>query len=422
MFFSDRHYLVLFFCMSVSAIVSAGDSPVMTLQQAESLANAMDPGSKRFQSLARSMEQKSVADAQLPDPKLRFGLMNFPVDTFKRDQEPMTQIQLGVQQMFPRGDSLNIKSQRTLIDARSNEYQAQNRESMLQKQVRISWLELYYWLRADEVVTKNRQLFEQLVEVTQYHYGAGRRNQQDVIRAQLELSRLDDRLIDVKTSQEKAAAELAVLTGRNMETISLPDELPVIADDFNLQEIHAQLPSHPMMLIAKSQVEVGQKNVELAREAYKPGWMLGVNYGVRDGQNPNGSDRADFLSIGVTLDVPLFKDKRQDRQLKASQYKLGASKQMLDQRFLELKQMLDKDYTDWKHLQERHRFYHDKLIPQAEQNVEAALFAYQNDRSDFTSLMRARITLLDTDLKSIRINVDRVKAQARVLYFSGEQQ
>jgi outer membrane protein TolC len=293
---------------------------------------------------------------------------------------------------------------------------------MLQKQVRISWLELYYWLRADEVVTKNRQLFEQLVEVTQYHYGAGRRNQQDVIRAQLELSRLDDRLIDVKTSQEKAAAELAVLTGRNMETFSLPDELPVIADDFNLQEIHAQLPSHPMMLIAKSQVEVGQKNVELAREAYKPGWMLGVNYGVRDGQNPNGSDRADFLSIGVTLDVPLFKDKRQDRQLKASQYKLGASKQMLDQRFLELKQMLDKDYTDWKHLQERHRFYHDKLIPQAEQNVEAALFAYQNDRSDFTSLMRARITLLDTDLKSIRINVDRVKAQARVLYFSGEQQ
>jgi len=420
MLFNKPYYLVLL-CASFSTVVTAGDSAVLTLQQAELLANAMDPGSKRYQSLARSMEQKSVADAQLPDPKLRFGLMNFPVDTFKRDQEPMTQIQLGVQQMFPRGDSLNIKSQRTLINAKSNEYQAQNREIMLKKQVRMNWLELYYWLRAEEVVTKNRGLFEQLLEVTQYHYGAGRRNQQDVIRAQLELSRLEDRLIDIKTSQEKAGAELAVLIGRNMETITLPEELPIIAEDFDLQAIHAQLISHPMMLVAKSQVEVGLKNVALAREAYKPGVMLGVNYGVRDGQNNNGSDRADFLSIGVTIDVPLFKEKRQDRQLKASQFQLGASQQMLDQRYLELKQALDKDYADWKRLQERHRFYHDKLIPQAEQNSEAALFAYQNDRVDFTSLMRARITALDTHLKAIRINVNRVKAQARVLYFSGEQ-
>lgn len=421
MLFNKPYYLVLL-CASFSTVVTAGDSAVLTLQQAELLANAMDPGSKRYQSLARSMEEKSVADAQLPDPKFRFGLMNFPVDTFKRDQEPMTQIQLGVQQMFPRGDSLNIKSQRTLINAKSNEYQAQNREIMLKKQVRMSWLELYYWLRAEEVVTKNRGLFEQLLEVTQYHYGAGRRNQQDVIRAQLELSRLEDRLIDIKTSQEKASAELAVLIGRNMETIILPDELPIIAEDFDLQAIHEQLFSHPMMLVAKSQVEVGLKNVALAREAYKPGVMLGVNYGVRDGQNINGSDRADFLSIGVTIDVPLFKEKRQDRQLKASQHQLGASQQMLDQRYLELKQKLDQDYAGWKRLQERHRFYHEKLIPQAEQNSEAALFAYQNDRTDFTSLMRARITALDTHLKAIRINVNRVKAQARVLYFSGEQQ
>jgi len=422
MFFTNRYYFVLILSVVFNTAVYAGSGQPLTLQEAESLALEMDPGSKRFQSLARSMQEKSVADAQLPDPQLRFGLLNFPVDTFKRDQEPMTQIQLGVQQKFPRGDSLNIKSQRTLVDARTNEYRARNRETMLQKQVRLNWLELYYWLRAEEVITKNRALFEQLVEVTQYHYGAGRSNQQDVIRAQLELSRLDDRLIDIKTSQEKSSAELAVLTGRKMDAIILPDELPHISDDFNLEMLHAQLLSHPMMQVAKSQVEVSNKNVALAREAYKPGWMLGVNYGARDGQNLNGSERADFLSIGITVDVPLFREKRQDRKLKASQYTLGASKQMLDQQYLQLKQMLDKDYVDWKRLDERHRFYLDKLIPQAEQNSEASLFAYQNDRTDFPTLMRARITALETHLKSIRINVDRVKAQARVLYYVGEQQ
>ena len=84
--------------------------------------------------------------------------------------------------------------------------------------------------------------------------------------------------------------------------------------------------------------------------------------------------------------------------------------------------MLDKEYADWKRLHERHRFYQDTLIPQAQQNSEATLFAYQNDRTDFPALMRARITELDTHLKAMRINVNRIKAQARVLYLSGEQQ
>lgn len=422
MFFNYRYYLVLFVSIFINTSVYAGIGQALTLQEAETLAKELDPGSQRYMSLARSMQEKSVADAQLPDPKLRFGLMNFPVDTFNRGQEPMTQVQLGIQQKFPRGNSLNIKSQRTLVNARSQEHRAQDREILLQKQVRLSWLELFYWLRAEELIIKNRSLFEQLVEVTQFHYGAGKRNQQDVIRAQLELSRLDDRLIGIKTNQEKSGAELAVLVGRKMETITLADELPFIAEDFVLEELHGQLDSHPMLLVAKSMVEVGQKNVALAREAYKPSWMLGVNYGMRDGQNPNGSSRPDFLSIGVTIDVPLFKEKRQDRRLKASQYKLGASQQMQDQQYLKLKQMLDKEFANWKRLNERHRFYQDKLIPQAEQNSSAALFAYQNDRTDFATLMRARITELNTHLKSIRININRVKAQAGVLYFSGEQQ
>jgi outer membrane protein TolC len=421
MYSNKRLYLVFLFIVFTTAGTYAGAAPSLTLQEAETLALEMDPGSKRFQSLARSMQERSVADGQLPDPKFRFGLMNFPVDTFNRDQEPMTQIQFGMQQQFPRGDSLDIKTQRTLVDAKAHEYRAQNRQQMLKKQVRLNWLELYYWLRAEEVVSENRKLFEQLLEVTQFHYGSGRRNQQDVIRAQLELSRLDDRLIDIKTRQEKGQAELAVLTGRQSGSFSLPDELPVLAEDFDYEQLQAQLYLHPSLLIEKSQVEIDQQNVALAREAYKPGWMLGVNYGFRDGQNPNGSDRADFFSVGVTVDVPLFKEKRQDRRLKSRQYKLGASKQKQDLQYLELKQMLDKEYTDWKRLQQRHLFYHDTLIPQARQNSEAALFAYQNDRTDFTALMRARITELDTHLKSIRINVNRVKAQARVLYIAGEQ-
>jgi len=420
MFFRERYSLVLlfiFFC--TGAYADTGQT--LTLQEAETLALATDPGSRRFQSLAMSMQENSVAVRQLPDPKLNFGMMNFPTDTFNRDQEPMTQIQLGVQQMFPRGDSLKIKSKKSVIMAQAHGHRAQNRQRMILKKVRQKWLELYYWNQAEDLVRKNRKSFEQLVEVAQLHYASGRRNQQDVILAHVELSRLDDRVLDIKTRQEKVRAELAVLIGKKSDSINLPESLPILNTKSNIDEIESDLANHPKVLIAKAQVESGKQDVALAREGYKPGWGLGVKYGVRDGQNPNGSDRPDFLSVGVTMDLPLFKEKRQDRKLKASQHKLGANREVLDQQFLDLRQILRKDFADWLRLDERVDFYKDTLIPQVRQNTEAALFAYQNDRADFSTVMKARITELNTQLKSIRMHVDRSKAEARLLYISGEE-
>jgi len=417
MFYTFRYLLLI----SLVFTGAAHAGQVLSLAEAERLAQELDPSSKRLTSLALAMKERSVADGQLPDPKFRFGLMNFPTDTFNRDQEPMTQIQLGMQQMIPRGDSLNIKTRRSLSQASSNEYRALDRQRLIQKQVRLKWLELFYWNRAQEVVEKNRGLFEQLVEVSQYHYASGRRNQQDVLRAQLELSKLDDRILEIKTRQEKIRAELGVLIGLGPVSIHLPEELPSLELSVSLEQLSGALPQHPKVLVAKAQVAAGKQGVELAREAYKPGWMLGVTYGVRDGQNPNGSDRPDFLSVGVTVDIPLFREKRQDRRLAASQLRLGAHKLNMDQKHLDLKQMLERDYAEWQRLEQRNNLYRDVLMAQAKQNTEASLFAYQNDRTDFATLMQARITELNTRLKSIRINVNRVKAQARLHYLSGEE-
>jgi len=417
MFYTFR-YLLLIGLVMFNQVHAA---QVLSLSEAGRLAQQLDPSSKRLDSLAQAMKEGSVAEGQLPDPKFRFGLMNFPTDTFNRDQEPMTQIQLGVQQMIPRGNSLAIKTRRSLSKASTSEYRGQNRQRSILKQVRLKWLELFYWNRASGVIDKNRALFEQLVEVSQYHYAAGRRNQQDVIRAQLELSKLDDRMLEIKTRQDKIRAELGVLVGLAPASFELPQQLPSLEVASGFEQLADALDQHPTMLAAKSQVNTGKQGVELAREAYKPGWMLGVNYGIRDGQNPNGRDRPDFFSIGVTVDIPLFREKRQDRRLAASQHRLGASKQNRDQQYLDLKKMLERDYAEWQRLEERHALYRDVLLMQAKQNSEASLFAYQNDRTDFATLMRARITELNTRLKSIRINVNRAKAQVRLYYLSGEE-
>lgn len=411
-----------FIILVVGSLIHVGASAAQTLSldEAESLALSHDPGRLRYQSQSSALLEQAVADAQLPDPRVSVSLLNFPVDTFSRDQEPMTQIQFGVEQKFPKGDSLAIQSAKRKIAAMIASYRGEDRQLQILKQVRLTWLELFYWQRAEKVIKQNQRLFKQLVTATENNYGVGRGQQQDVLQAQLEASRLDDRLLSIESQQEQAAAELSVLTGLQTMVFKLPDTLPDL-DPLPLQaELEQRLSNHPMLRIVASEIEKGHKDVALARESYKPGWMLGVRYGIRDGTNLNGSDRADFVSIGVSLDMPIFKDKRQDRVLQASQKQLSASKNLLDQRYLELQQKLLKAYASWKALQRRDRIYQQKLIPQAVQQTEATLFAYQNDRSDFTSLMRSRITSLETQLKAMRIHVDRAKAAARLLYFSGE--
>ena len=71
---------------------------------------------------------------------------------------------------------------------------------------RIAWLDLYYWSKARELVRESRPFFDDLATITRSLYAVGRRNQQDVLRAELELSRLDDRLIDIERQQLRARA------------------------------------------------------------------------------------------------------------------------------------------------------------------------------------------------------------------------
>jgi outer membrane protein TolC len=194
----------------------------------------------------------------------------------------------------------------------------------------------------------------------------------------------------------------------------LTEHIPELSRLPTKQELKDGLNRHPLIRIEQTSINASQQGVALAREAYKPSMMFDVTYGQREG-------RPDFLSGMVVMDVPLFKEKRQDRKLKASQHRLNAAKSKRDDRYIELSKMLDSSYAQWERLGERIQLFDEKLLPQVKQNTEISLSAYQNDISDFTSLMRAQITELETRLKALRLRVDRAKAQARLLYIAGDK-
>jgi len=400
--------------------IKASASEVLTLRQAEATAVANDPLIKTYLSSTSAYQDKAVAADTLPDPKLKLGLMNFPTDSFRRDQEPMTQIQIGIQQAFPRGDSLAIKSRRMRFMADKQAASGIDQSLKIRRQVRHAWLEMVYWLQARKVVNQNRDFFKQVVNITRSQYASGRHRQQDVVRAQLELGMLDDRIYRIETNIDQAKIRLGRLVGRDISHILIEKSLPDLPTVKSRELILRSLNAHPVLRIQQAMLSASEEGVALARQNYKPAWMLDLTYGAREGLNPNGSERANFISAMVVMDIPLFTSHRQDKYLTASQAQRQAVLHSREDRIRDLEQQLDDSYSSWRHLLERQSHYQSYLVPAAKENADDALQAYQNSRGDFTSLMQAKITEIEMMLNALRIRIDSMKIQANLLYLSGE--
>lgn len=404
-----------------SNLAFASNGATISLQEAESLAVELDPRLSEIRLKSDAMQESAVAAGTLPDPKLKLGLMNFPTDTFERDQEAMTQIQVGVVQMFPSGDTLQLKSDRMVVNAKGETARATAQQRNITQQVRMNWLDVYYWQHAAEVVAKNRRLFRQLVKVTESLYAVGRRKQQDVLRAELELGLLDDRETQVTTMVEMMRANLAKLIGQQAAYRPLAAEFPSLPVIPNPDDSRERLAQHPLLELEQARVDASQKDVAIARQAYKPAWLLDVTYGFRDGYNPNGSERADFLSAMVMVDMPFFTGKRQDKNLSANKLKHQASLYAREDRIRELTKAWEVSNAEWIRLGERVHLFETSLLAKARENSKASLHAYQNDQGDFSSLMRARIMEFETELKALRMRVDYAKSQAKLLYLVGDK-
>ena len=405
-------------------LLVAGNVPAdttLTLTKVEQLALADDPAVGALASRAQALQEAAVADGQLPDPKLRTGLYNLPLDDFDASREPTTQLRLGLVQTFPRGDTLRYKQQQGEWMASAGQARTEVEQRKLLRDVRNSFLELYYQTQAEQVIRKTRALFAQLVDITQAHYATGRVSQQDVLRASLELSRLDDRATRIRNEADRARATLGKWVGQNA-SLPIADSFPQLPALLDRETIGASLAEHPLIRAETATLEASNRNIRIAREQYKPGWSAGLEYRKRFGDNPNGSERSDMMAAMFTVDLPLFPKQRQDKRLSASirqsasRRNLRATTNCVSCNACWIR--TTPTGSGWANVP---HIYQSQLLKESSANTQASLNAYQSGVTEFTTLMRARITDLDVRLDDLRIRVDRTHAQANLLYITGER-
>ena len=140
----------------------------------------------------QAIEAQSIAAGTLPDPVLTVGLMNLPTDGFAFDQEGMTQFKVGLSQQFSRGDSLALQQQALKQSAEQYPWLRADRQAQVKAIVSEAWLNAYRAQKSIQLINQDKALFNQLIDITEASYAntLGATRQQDIIRAQLELTRL----------------------------------------------------------------------------------------------------------------------------------------------------------------------------------------------------------------------------------------
>ena len=235
-----------------------------------------------------------------------------------------------------------------------------------------------------------------------------------MLRAELELSLLDDRLGELQQNRARAEAELSRYIGGNAARPS-PDNLPVFMLPGTVEEIENRLVRHPIVRVSDAMIGVEDTDVELAKQAYKPAWAIEGGYGAR------GADRPDFASVGVSLTIPLFTGKRQDRALSAARKDKSAAELDRATTLLDLRRDLVRAYADWTQLERRVNLYDDAVIKRANDTANASISAYGGGLTDFPEVIRSQLAELDAELKRLELRVDHAKAWAQLSYLAGDE-
>ncbi len=434
------HSIFVFTSLSVTA---ANQLPILSLEMAVKAAQQNDPWMAGNRHAQDSMLSMSIAAATLPDPRMTLGLANIAAESFDFRQEGMSQFQIGLSQMFPRGDSLELKQKQLQQLSAQFPYQRQDRLAKIEVIVSQLWFDAYKAQESIKLIENNRALFEQLADVAQASYSSavGKTRQQDIIRAQLELTRIDDRLTMLQQNKDMALQKLAqwqsdyflqksskvqdyafrlnnnfLLSEALPEIKAISPELYLTESNLNQSELFRYFLDHPAIKAVEQQIKASDSEIEIAKQSYKAEWGLSAGYAFRD-DDPLGNKRANLFSVGISFDIPLFTANRQDQQVKSAVSKTASVK---TEKWLLLRNLIsafESEKVQWLKLSERQDLYQNRLLPQMHDQAEASLTAYTNDDGDFSEVVRARIAELNALIDALNINVDRQKTLVQLNYY-----
>lgn len=430
-------FIVFFVLTSFLLFIKPAKAQPLSLEQALQLAIQHDPLLKGNAHRKDRFNAEAEASSYWANPQVSASVQNLPTDGFAFDQEPMTQFKVGLKQQLPRGDENLYSQQKYQVMADQMSVESQARKAWLKREVTLTWLNWVYATRRLGLLDKEKLLLTQLLDFTESRYsqGVGAAAQQDILQVRLALLSLDDKYVQAYQQKNEARSALSKWFGAPLdESVSAPltqstqdaIEVDAILNDSNLSlssfltviessEPFSILQHHPEATLLKIQTQIEAQNLNIAREQTKSQWAFEASYGYRqDAQN--GASRADFVSLGVQVDLPFFNKSRQDASIAAAASKMSASETDFRLKVNELAANAEVLKSRLSALSERKALYETALIGETQQLSEAELTAYTTDTGDIGDVVNANLKQVQVQDDLLKIDIERARTLASLAY------
>lgn len=419
--------------ISTSALAAAPASTQADQQSSTQQLNTLieialnqDSNRKQYFAQSQAMRETGIASATLMDPKLKVGFGGLPVDSFQFDEDPMTNISVGLMQQFERGDTLDLQQKKAGQQADGLALQVDARELTVTNSMTQLWLELGYQQVAEGVMRENRRLLVELENYVQTNYSIGKSEAQDLLNAQLQVSKLDEKLQANQQVQRRLISQLSewlgsdwlgaqVVSSQALEPqgilhannqIDWTNLESKLATNNDATKHYQLLMDHPLVKITDATISSNQTQVELAEQAYTPQFGVEVMYAHRQANNMAGEPASDLVSAYLTVDIPLFTGNRQDKNLSAAQYQVGAAKSQKDTLLSQMNAQVNALLVDRSNLIQRLERYQSTLLPQTAARISAVERGYQNNTAQFNDVIAATADELALKLEQQRLITD----------------
>ncbi len=393
---------------------------ILTLDSLKHIVLEANPRIHAMASAWKASEEVVPQAGALPDPMISLNILNLPINSFAFDREPMTGKQIAFSQEIPFPGKLGLKeaiAREDVVVQKSVYQETINQQLFLARQ---AYFDLYYLDRAIEITRRNAETLQQFIKIAETKYTVGKGLQQDVLRAQVEHSRMLDKLVTLRQKRRAAQARLNAILNRPQGTpIQTLTDFPVQPVNISVDSLMAFADQNrPLFTVWEAQIRKQEKRYRLAKKGYLPDFRLGIAYTQRDALQ-NGNPGVDFFSGLVTVKVPLYFWRKQKREVNEHRIRQN----VVQSQYLDVKNQVHSQIeTVYSSLGKNYRLielYRDGIIPQATQSLNAAIAGYQTDKVDFLTLLNNEITLFNYEMDYYRVLSDYLIDWAKLEYLTG---
>lgn len=355
---------------------------------------ANNPEIKAAEERWRAARARPSQEGSLPDPMVNTAYHNESFDRLGLGRADFAFLRFGAEQEIPFPGKLSLKEDAAVAGALREGALYRGTLLNVQARLRLAYDDYFLVHKSIEIVRKNKELLEKLEKTAEARYQVGEGLQQDVLKAQVEISLLLNRLLSLEQKRQGLAAMLnAILNRPPFASLGDPVPLQKVEFPYTLEKLEAVAQQQsPGLMAAAASIARARSGLDLARREYYPDFVLRADY----------FDKAALLpewEIGVGVRLPLYFWRKQAFGVQEAAAALSGSQAERQSTAQDLLAKLKDLYTQATTADRLVALYKTAILPQAELSLKSAVAAYQVGKVDFLTLLNGLTVVLENEIR-----------------------